>query len=265
MVRGKQPELDNERLMKLGSEIFNWASSKDTAEISTQLNQPQREDFASYGIKIHNKVRNLTGSTYSNFRGILKASAAWILVNFSKSNPVGVSTIVKLLSRSSQDLKEGPFVAEALLCCEGAVDLWNRSSVATLEKSLPPVEFQDLRIAVFQGFIDISQLSENKLQIKKAIDGALEIVNTLPNGLKFSFAETVIDIATINAVDPHYSEAIHYFKLALHTIDVIKMSLTQLRPASIEVTDSGHVDPNQLERIKIIAHLSLAFSYNQMK
>jgi hypothetical protein len=49
----------------------------------------------------------------------------------------------------------------ALKCCMAATDLWSKISVDTLCQIMPPLELQDIKIAVFQAFLDRADILVN--------------------------------------------------------------------------------------------------------
>ena len=137
VIRGDSTKfsIDKVKLLDSAINLYKWSSSGDAASMSSNSDSTEREKFAAIAIKMHNKARNLTAENNHDLRGLLKATAAWLLLHFSKQTIGSFSTIVKLLARAGGALKEfRQFRTEALQCCIGATNTYTRMSTAALEK-----------------------------------------------------------------------------------------------------------------------------------
>lgn len=104
-------------------------------------------------VRLHNKARNLPPAAHAELRATAKASAAWMLMLFNLPVPKSLCAVIKLLSRAGQETQSYSELV-SLRCSTAATDLWKRMSVQTLSQSMLPLELQDIKIAVFQAFLD---------------------------------------------------------------------------------------------------------------
>lgn len=90
---------------------------------------------------------------HAELRAIAKACAAWMLMIFNQPVPKAMCAVIKLLSRSCQEVL---CFSEhiALKCCTASTDLWSRISIQSLSQLMPPLELQDMKIAVFTAYLD---------------------------------------------------------------------------------------------------------------
>ena len=79
---------------------------------------------------------------------------------------------------------------------------------------LPPLEFQEIKIAIFQAFMDISDLADEVVLVRTAITGALDISQSLPSAIKLAFVDRVMALG-FQASTSALCDAIHFFKLCL--------------------------------------------------
>lgn len=104
-------------------------------------------------VRLHNKVRNLSPVAHAELRAIAKACAAWMLMLFNQPVPKSICAVIKLLSRAGQETQ--PFSDSiSLKCCTAATDLWVRISIQILSQTMATLELQDIKVAVFQAYID---------------------------------------------------------------------------------------------------------------
>lgn len=267
IIRGdnlRQP-VDKVHLTKSAAMLFDWASSPAAKDLSDCSDPSTKETFVAAAIKLHNKGRNLQSSNSSDLKKLLKSSSAWILLNFTKQTINSFCTVVKLLSRASQDLKDSSNLKlQSLKCSQGATNTFSRLSCATLEKSLAPLELQDIKIAAFQSFINTAEQVNSAEHRRASIAGALDIVHSLPYQLKLTFIDCVTGIADRISCSPTLDEAAHYFGICLHLVEDISL----LSPSAItidEINDYPIPDKSTILHAKIKTQLSLSYVFNETK
>ena len=232
---------------------------------SSQINFTNVDDKTvevNNAVRLHNKVRNLSPIAHAELRAIAKACAAWMLMLFNQPVPKSICAVIKLLSRAGQETQTFSD-SISLKCCTAATDLWKRINIQILSQTMATLELQDIKVAVFQAYMDqadilvktdaikclrwvtiwcafcvtnfinnlmpfkLYQQIEAKVQalhlsnIRGAISGAFDIVQSLPEGLKVYFAEQTIllggRLSELNATD----EAIHILQISVSSIDLL--------------------------------------------
>jgi hypothetical protein len=108
-------------------------------------------------VRLHNKVRNLSPVAHAELRAIAKACAAWMLMLFNQPVPKSVCAVIKLLSRAGQETQSFSD-SISLKCCTAATDLWTRISIQILSQTMATLELQDIKVAVFQAYIDQAEI-----------------------------------------------------------------------------------------------------------
>lgn len=142
---------DNGVLLNTMRDLFDHLTSPTLEQKFTEAEDKTAR--VNIAVRLHNKVRNLAPAVHAELRAIAKACAAWMLMLFNQPVPKSLCAVIKLLSRAGQEMQ--PFSeAIALKCCGAATGLWTRISVQTLSQMMPPLELQDIKIAVFQAYLD---------------------------------------------------------------------------------------------------------------
>jgi hypothetical protein len=87
-------------------------------------------------------------------RNILKATSGFMLVYYAQNGPKIVAPAVKILSSAGKELQacESAFLI-SLSCNSCAIKLWSEMSTVVMQQLLSPMEFQDMKILVFQVHI----------------------------------------------------------------------------------------------------------------
>ena len=146
-----QNQADHQFLLNDVRDLFNHLTSAVLAQEASCMEDKTARINA--GVRLHNKVRNLAPTVHAELRAITKACAAWLLMLFNQPVPKSLCAVIKLLSRAGQETQ--PFAEEiALKCCTAATSLWTRVSLQTLSQIMPSLEVQDIKIAVFQAYLD---------------------------------------------------------------------------------------------------------------
>ena len=144
-------QTESRQLLTAMRELFDTLSSPLLQQEYTDTEDKTARVNAA--VRLHNKVRNLAPVAHAELRAITKACAAWMLMLFNQPVPKSLCAVIKLLSRAGQETQ--PFSESiALACCKAAINLWGRVSLQTLSQMMPPLEIQDIKIAVFQAFLD---------------------------------------------------------------------------------------------------------------
>ena len=270
MIRGSIVASDKELVTNQGFQLLSWASSDIAIEYVSGCNDAEKGMYVALAIKLYNKSRNLISDAHKEIRVVLKASAAWLLQTFSQLTPSATITVVKLLARASQDLQEfHRMKGYALNCSIKATKLWSHLNMEKLTETLPPIEYQDFKVSVFQSFLDIAILSADNEVSRKAIFGALEIVQHLSMGLKKVYVSTVISLASQHLKAERYIEAINDYRLAMQIVDEViakhKQPMTHLERAvavaNSNSTDSIVNDYNLFIRHKVRVQLCISHAF----
>lgn len=113
-------------------------------------------------VKLHNKVKNLpSNQLLMEIKFILKAAAGYMLVYYGCKSWKVICPTIKILSSVGKDLQKfDSYLPLALSCTSSAIKLWNNSNGIMLQDLLSSLEYQDMKILVFQVF-----LKETGLQV----------------------------------------------------------------------------------------------------
>jgi hypothetical protein len=282
IIRGSASSLAKharDSILEVGTNLFSAISSENFTAIYSKLEILESELYTTAAVKLHNKARNLTNESFHDIRGLLRGVAAWILIYFSKSSSAGKCTIIKLLSKSNQDLQQFEnFRNFALKCCVGVAKMWSELNQYALNKQIPQIELQEVKVAVFQAYLDVVKLSDDDLDVCNSISKARDMVQSMSKNLKVTFSDYVVQYATKCAEKKHYNDAIKYFNIALQTVQLI-LSLHHRRNEQItssttlekkfDLDDSEAnfdiLDYQAILKSKLAIELSLAFSFNEIK
>ena len=143
--------IESRQLLNAASNLFDTLSSPLLQQ--EYLDVQDKTARVNAAVRLHNKVRNLAPAAHAELRAIAKACAAWMLMLFNQPVPKSLCAVIKLLSRAGQETQ--PFSELiSLACCKAAIKLWGRVSLQTLSQLMPPLEIQDIKIAVFQAYLD---------------------------------------------------------------------------------------------------------------
>ncbi len=186
--------------------------------------------------------------------------------------------VIRLLCKAGQELNVLHKRHEAALkCCDSAIYLWNNAGTSVIQRSLPPVELQDIKIGVFWVYLEkatiLDILGRRNDDIRKAVSGAMEIMQTLPVQIKYSFAESVGKLgysAAKTASSMH--DAIHFFKMTLNAIECALLA-SSTGAAMLGTTEGGEEETKEslskkeveIKEVRLKAQLALAFVYMETK
>lgn len=247
----------NDSSINQANNLFLWAISSQAAE--EELKQTERDLFVSSAIKLHNKARNLTSAAFDELRALLKAAAAWIIVKFNKETSNSLCSVIKLLSKASQELRQfDVHVDHSLQCSVAAASMFARLSVPALVKSLPPIELQDLRIAAFHAYLTTAELSNDNTLVDKCIKDAFDIVQFL-NGLKLHFIHRILHVGSKLTTSRTSTTSIHWFEMTIHVIEDIIAAKHNAK------AEFSYISLDDIMSTKVKALLSLAFISNELR
>ena len=270
--------------------LLERLSSLPIAQVLSSIAPDKKNDIMGIAVKLHNKARNLAATTQLEMKSVLKACAAWLLYHCGEDKIKVLSTVIKIFSKAGQELLQ--FQSQqnnTIQCFSVTIRIWNKAVDLSIHRDLAPVDLQDVRIAVFWAHCEKAKLLHaynfSQEEIRKDMLGALELVQTLPASLRYSFATRVMTLGTSIANEPGgVPESLKYFKVALNTLDSILMPVqsgVKLRldtGASIVATASGEEDDADdgeellalrqspdVVLLRVNALLSLAYVYMDMK
>ena len=196
-------------MLNLSYEIFEKCHTDSESEtpmksfvspLLLNLDADGRKHWLSIAIKIHNKIRNLSSIHYVEVKNVLKAAAAIMISVYGEETPKSICIAIKLLSKAAHDIavhlkktaSARDFIsteqlvqlsekADSLVvqCSSTAIRLWSTSNSVAAQKLLPPVEYQDMKMAAYQAYLDQAlalsrqSTSANQDSIRKALSGAM--------------------------------------------------------------------------------------------
>ena len=272
-LRGGGAQMQSALMVDLNTQatqFLSWFSSGKAVEEYESYNDSNKADMLALAVKLHNKARNLTSSTYSDVRTKLKATAAWMLSLYGGDKSKVFSVVISILSKAGEELSNSESNAElALRCLSGSILHWNRATSLSLHKALSPVELQDMKLAVFWANLEKANLlfhhGASSEEVKKAISGAAEIMVTLPPKAKLAFAEKVIVLGReMSQTSVMLEDTIHCFKLALNAVDSALLPQIYSEDYAVD-KESSAVNPSDVQKLRMNIQLSLTFLYMQAK
>jgi hypothetical protein len=119
-------------------------------------NQPipsdiERKDGLNLAIKLHNKSKNLTSNSQVQLKNILKAISGHMLLFYGDNSPKVFCPVIKILTVAGKDLQHcAPALDTSFQCLSAVVKIWSMSNITAIQQTLPPLELQEMKIAVFQ-------------------------------------------------------------------------------------------------------------------
>jgi hypothetical protein len=264
-------------LRKKAVNLLSWYSTSQAIDEFESCGDSEKSDALAMAVKLHNKSRNLTSPVHAEIRTSLKATSAWMLSLYGGDKIKVLSAVISILSKSGEELSlidDHDHAELAVKCLSGAVIYWNRVVALSLHKTLSPIELQDMKLAAFYAYLEKAKLIWHRggsvPEIKKAISGAAELMQTLPPRAKLTFAERVIAITKDMAQSSKLlEETIHNFKLALNAVDSALLPSTGCdMDAECGGGEGANTTLTQAADARILRlhlQLSLAFLYMQAK
>jgi hypothetical protein len=259
---------ENADLLHEAYKLCIWYSRDDPATLLGGMDSENIANHVSFAVKLHNKARNLTAPLHAELRTILKAAAAWMLSVYSDKTPKISSVIIKLLSKASQEItllnnKEDL----SLKAANAAIAAWLSSNQIAMQKLLAPIEMQEIKISVFNAYIEKAKISsvlryDNDVT-RCAAAAALEIAQTLPAAFKICFADHAMrlgyDAASSTAT---MDDAIHFFRLSLNSLSGAR-SIESI--SSIPDDNETLMMSPEIIKMRIKIQLSLAYALTETK
>lgn len=226
----------------------------------SDMDEDQRQRSVSSSIQLYNKARLLSTPSMMEAKIYLKAAAAWLLTVYGGSKFKSLVSCLKLHCRSAAELMQHfpDDVNGANRCLHQAMDNWNSLNNATLERTLSPVELEELRVYAFHAFIASSVLLMKNdcnvvKDIKAPVAGAMEIVQFIPS-LRMTLVRHLVDIGFHFSKQELVIDALHYFQRAITIFDLIVSE----SPIASEIKEEQW-------RLKARACLSVGYIYNELK
>jgi len=239
-------------------------SPERISHMMEETSEQMKVELVTAAVKLHNKGRNLssTAQSLAEVRSILKASAGWVLSIFGGDKPKVLSIVITLLTKSGQELIQyGKDCQIGSSCLSRAIYTWTRATSLAIQKDISPIDWQDMKMSVFWAYLEqISLLSspEDSQDLKRAITGATEIVQTLPPLLKVTFARRVNDLA-LKAT--HAEDAVQLSKTALNVVDSAMLPYSGMEFDSAPMGGTHQANTTDIKRLRLEIQLSLVFFY----
>jgi hypothetical protein len=296
ILRGKTSSVNMQDLLCLSFKCYDFFSSTDAD--ASNLSPSIKTKFLEHGVKLYNKIRNLT-AIHLEIRSNLKATCAWIFGSFGESSSKVFSICLKLLAKCGEDFskisKESPSVSpeaynqKALRCYSAALSLWNHSEEIELYNQLPPLEVSEIRLSIFRCLLGRIRLvgtttkdEQHPLkELKKDISKAAEMIPTFHLRYRLSLVELIYDIispqngrfftsdlASSESSSSTFSlnqDVISYYTLCLDILEIPNdPKVTEGKTDDFPVAEERLLYNRKVD-LSVRAYLSLAFLYAEMK
>lgn len=274
LLRGGQSKIQSneiQELLILSNKIylffFNIVSK------GNEYNSNQKNQFLELAVKLHNKARNLTSQNLTEIRTILKASCAWMFIIFGDKNSKILSTIIKLLTKCGEEFhlnhKNNRCASE---CYNSVCILWSNSNDIPIYNDLPPLELQEIKLAVFRSLIGKINIEinndEKNFEIKKIKQNFASILS-LVSGLHIRYRLLIIDrLLKVGHkcadLKMNLRDALHFITIALDLLDNVKID-ELINCNDDNVVSSKVVDEfkEQIIEYKIKSFLMLVYIYSE--
>ena len=192
--RGKHS--DSFYLLGQSKELFKITSQ----EVPCADSRNQGEQIKS-AISLHNKLRNLPQSLLET-KAYLRASAGFLLTNYGDKKTGSVCSCIKIFVRACQELVSFPPDGSyaALSCVNAGLNCWQEISTQALSRFLSPVDYSELRISVFHGYLERSRLllhlqpADYQTEMRLSLSRGLEFLRTMPPSIKNAFSKNAVII-----------------------------------------------------------------------
>lgn len=262
LLRGGNQNAVALELYNLSRDMLLGISTSSISEMMEETTEQAKVELVTAAVKLHNKGRNLTAQSLAEVRSILKASAGWILSIFGGDKPKVLSIVITLLTKAGQELiqhgKDGQIGSS---CLSRAIYTWTRATSLAIQKDISPIDWQDMKMSVFWAYLEqisLLHLSTDSQELKRAIAGATEIVQTLPPLLKVTFARRVNDLAHKAT---QIEDAVQLCKTALHVVDDAMLPYTVADPDSAPAGGTNQANTADTKRLRLEIQLALVFFY----
>lgn len=235
-------------------------------------------DYVELAVKLHNKVRNLNAPILSIAKNLLRASAAWMFILFGEKTSKILSIIIKLLSKSGEELcRQEDTKALGLDCFNACIVLWKSSGDVPIYDQLPALELQDTKFCVFkslQGVIMNSNVTKmHANDIKQVASFGVDIAESLDDRFQLSLVDTLFKIGHQFAdcqEDTHKNrkvDAIHFLNLAVSILR--KPAFQNMLHTDVDVDTSASDGKSSLIRtyldLRVRVYLALVYIYTDIK
>ena len=225
-LRSSQSKADPQEIQELvgyAYRIFDYFHNV-VVNKKEEVRVDNNQDYVELAVKLHNKVRNMTVPSLSIAKNLLRACAAWMFILFGDKTSKILSIIIKLLSKSGEDLcRCEETKAYGLHCFNACIILWKSSGDVNLYDQLPALDLQDTKFCVFkslQGVIMNSNIATMDISdIKQVASFGLELAESLDDRFQLSLVDTLFKIGhQLTNQDNNKNDALYFLNLAINIL-----------------------------------------------
>lgn len=263
MLRGGHSKMTEDEIesIKLDSyrlyDVFHNGS--EIMDLVNRISEETKRSFLEAFIKLHNKIRNLP-SNLMETRAVLKASCAWAFATLSEKHDKVSIIVIKLLRKAGEELVLIHIDDKALDCFAVAINLWRTIQNASYIDQLPPLEVQDLKLAIFSCHLQVLKLlnleNGTTMEIKDHLQSAMELLPFVSIKNRLSLAELLADIASrLSTKKQFHSSSISIFDKCIEILDSKEL---QRENMSANDTEDKWKHANT---IKLRSYLSMAYIF----
>lgn len=223
------------------------------------LSEEYKRQLLEISIKLHNKIRNLSNSLIE-IRAILKAACAWAFAALSEKHDKVSVIVIRLLRKAGEELTHIKIMDKAFDCFIAATNLWKTVENAHYIDQLPPLEVQDLKLAIFFCHLQVLKLlsaEDGKTnEIKEHLQAAMNLSPYVSIKNRFNLAELMAGIASqLSMKNQFHSAAINLFDKCIDILDSKDLNLENNASAEVEMK-LKHVNT-----VKMRCYLSMSFIF----
>jgi hypothetical protein len=203
MLRGGLSRASEEELEQTKADSYRlyryFHHGDGIGKLLEKISDGSKRNLLELSIRLHNKIRNLPSSLIET-RAILKAACAWAFATLSERHDKVSIIVIKLLRKAGEEMFHINLHEKALDCFEVAINLWSTIESAPYIDQLPPLEVQDLKLAVFFCHLQILKLvnldTESIKSIKQYLQSCFELLPYVSTKNRLTLAESLADIAS---------------------------------------------------------------------
>ena len=179
---------------------------------------------------MHNKLRGLPPHV-GEAKAYLKAAAAWLLLRAGDVKPTSVGMYVKVFQRAGQELVAVDKLESntfALSCINQAIASWCDTGYTILERSLNPVEFDQLKTSIIQLYMEKLKLLNSSRSVdittmKECVSGSIGLLSSAHFSVRIHFVNTVSKVGQFLSHQSEHEVAAFFFQIGLQTLDTMSI------------------------------------------
>jgi hypothetical protein len=268
--QSKATQQDVQELVGYAYRIFDYFHDV-VVHKREQVQVDNSNDYVELAVKLHNKVRNLNLPMLSIAKNLLRATAAWMFILFGEKTSKILSIIIKLLSKSGEELcRHEETKSYGLNCFNACIVLWKTSGEVPTYDQLPALELQDTKFCVFkslQGVIINSNIAKMEINdIKQVASFGLDIAESLDDRFQLSLVDTLFKIGHQLASGENKIDAIHFLNLG---ISILRKPIFQNILHTDVVDHSSSEGHSSLVRtyldLRVRVYLALVYIYTDIE